>query len=130
MGARLHIPHGRINAMLLPYVIEFNAGLADEDASPACQAAAKKYARLAQLIGAGGMSVRSGVKNFVREIMKLEKALNMPQSFASCGANPTRQDKVVIARFALSDGCFATTPRKASESQVVDILNKLDAAGR
>ena len=32
LGAIFHIPHGRANALVLPYVIEFNADMAREGA--------------------------------------------------------------------------------------------------
>lgn len=42
LGGRVHMPHGRLNAMLLPHVIRFNAKEGEAE---------KKYGRLSQLCG-------------------------------------------------------------------------------
>ena len=42
LGGRLHLPHGRLNALLLPHVIRFNA---------ANRETARRYAKLAKLCG-------------------------------------------------------------------------------
>ena len=48
LGAIFHIPHGRANALVLPYVIEFNADMAREGAKHSNDAA-KKYQKMARI---------------------------------------------------------------------------------
>ena len=67
IGGKFHVPHGRANAILLPHVVRFNAGLSDyaqREFSPA----ARKYAELAEMLGFGGVSVRTSVRNLLRQI--------------------------------------------------------------
>ena len=47
LGARFHIPHGRSNAILLPHVIAYNAGLEEAGETEALF----RYARIANMLG-------------------------------------------------------------------------------
>lgn len=69
IGGKFKVPHGRTNAVLLPYVIEFNADMREFNPRKYTRAA-EKYAAVAQLAGIGGGNVRAGVKSPIREIRK------------------------------------------------------------
>lgn len=126
IGGKLHIPHGRTNALLLPYVIEYNANIDGFNPSE-YTAAAKKYARLAKLIGLQGAHTRALVKNFVNEILKLQKEMNMPATLKDCKVTKEQVNelKQEIAKGALEDACILTNPRTATTGDVLEILHQI-----
>ncbi|PHV70281.1 alcohol dehydrogenase [Sporanaerobium hydrogeniformans] len=126
IGGKLHIPHGRTNALLLPYVIEFNSEI--EGFNPnKYTVAACKYAQLAKLVGIEGSSIRMLVKNFIHAITKMQHEMKMPTSLQECKVsreeiNKFKQD---IAKGALEDACILTNPRKATTGDIVEIIYKI-----
>lgn len=125
IGGKLHIPHGRVNAILLPYVIDFNAGI-DGYNQKEYSIAAEKYARLAALAGFKGSNIRMSVKNFIHEIVKLEKDLNIPLTWSECNitVNQLNEVKEDIVQGALKDICIQTNPRTAVRSDILEIIQK------
>ena len=126
IGGKLHIPHGRTNALLLPYVIEFNAHI-DGFNPKEYTVAAKKYANLAKLIGIQGVNTRALVKNFVAEIIKLQKLMKMPMSLKECNVTTEsiQEFKQDIAKGALEDACILTNPRVATTGDVLEIIHQI-----
>lgn len=126
VGGKLHIAHGRINAMLLPHIIRFNADLAGVRGGEYALAA-KKYQRLAKTLDLPGPSVRLGVSNLLREVERLNRALKIPATLKEYGADQTQVrenwDQMVSA--ALADVTTATNPRPATAQWVGDILGRL-----
>ena len=72
LGEIFHIPHGRANALVLPYVIEFNADMAREGAKHSNDAA-KKYQKMARIVGLPAPTPKVGVANLIAEIQRLLK---------------------------------------------------------
>ena len=104
LGGRLHLPHGRLNAVLLPHVIRFNA---------ANQSAASRYAKLARLCGlAASPRALSGAMS------RLLTALKMPAAL-------TVDDPIAIAAAAMADPCTATNPRVPTQAQLETLLRGL-----
>jgi 1-propanol dehydrogenase len=126
IGGKLHVPHGRTNALLLPHVIEFNAKI--EGYHPRTYStAAIRYAKLAHHIGIGGSSVRTSVKNLINEIIRLEKSMKMPVTILECKVSREELTKFEgeIAEGALEDDTILTNPRKATKEEILSILHKL-----
>ena len=113
LGGKFHIPHGRLNAMLLPHVIAFNA---------AQKETAKKYARLAQLCGLSPTS-----RALVFGLNRLRGQLGQPQRLSACGveAKVLKADGEAIAAAALADLCTPTNPRPATPRDVKGLLKEL-----
>lgn len=126
IGGKLHVPHGRTNALLLPHVIEFNSEM--EGFNPKSYSlAATKYAKLAKLIGVGGSTIRNSVKNMIHEIIKLEREMKMPIRLTECKVTAEDINKVKkeIAEGALEDTCIKTNPRVATMGDVLELLHKI-----
>lgn len=126
IGGKLHIPHGRTNAILLPHVIEFNSnitGFTPKDYSDA----AIKYAKVAKLIGVSGSTVRLSVKNLINEITKLMQRMKMPVKLTQCNVTTEEilKEKKAIAEGALADACILTNPRTANSSDISEIIHKI-----
>ncbi|UHA72515.1 1-propanol dehydrogenase PduQ [Paenibacillus sp. 481] len=126
-GAKFHIAHGRMNAMLLPYVIEFNADYKPGYSKEESNATAAKYAEISKLLGLSAPNAKSGVRSLVQAIKQLQKQLNMPQTLREQGVEKAafQENRQLIAEGALQDGCTATNPRVPTTADVVQILNKM-----
>lgn len=126
VGGKLHIPHGRINAMLLPHIIQFNANLAGVRGGEYALAA-KKYQRLAKTLDLPAPSVRLGVSNLLREVEHLNRVLKIPATLKDWGGDleQVKQlwDEMVSA--ALADVTTSTNPRPATAENVSAILQRL-----
>ena len=126
LGAKFHIPHGRANAMLLPYVIEFNADL-ERHFGEADSEAAVRYARVAKRIGLSCSNVRTGVLALINELSYMLDMMKVPRTLSAAGVNEADYIavKADIMRAAVADPCTATNPRPVDESQVELIVNRL-----
>ena len=115
LGAIFHIPHGRANALVLPYVIEFNADMAREGAKHSNDAA-KKYQKMARIVGLPAPTPKVGVANLIAEIQRLLKYMDRPQCMSECGVSVEEFNKhrEEIVRRALADACTQANPRKVS----------------
>lgn len=127
-GAQFHIPHGRMNALLLTQVIEFNAELQGFTSS-GYSAAARKYAQLANIIGAAPATTntRLGVNSLLHYINQLKRELHMPVTLRRCGITKEQflAAKAAICEAALNDGCTATNPRIPTDKDIESILEKI-----
>lgn len=108
-GATFHVPHGRSNAMFLETVIAFNADLQ----TSANSETAKRYAKLAKMIGYDARTAREGTYNLITAIKKLKKDLGTPLSISALGidANTYKQSVESMANKALVDRCTPTNPQ-------------------
>lgn len=125
-GAQFHIPHGRMNTLLLSSVIEYNAELQGYG-SNSQSSAALKYQKLANLLGFSIINARGGVKKLIQQIQQLGKELQMPQNLRACGISYEQMmaSKEVICEAALRDGCTKTNPRQPEKQDIQAILEKI-----
>lgn len=125
IGGKFGIPHGKANAILLPFVVEFNAQIEDYE-QKAFSAAARKYAMLSVRAGLGGVNVRTAVRNLIHRIQKMQKKMKMPMNFREWGMKPEvfQKEEKAIVEGALADGCIRTNPRAVTEKNIRDILKK------
>lgn len=126
-GAKFKIAHGRMNSLLLPYVIEFNADYKPGYGKDEGNAAAARYAEISRSLGLPASNSRSGVRSLVQAIKQLQKQLKMPQTLKDCNIAYSTLEEMqeAIAQGALKDGCTATNPRVPSDADVIGILNKM-----
>ena len=126
LGAIFHIPHGRANALVLPYVIEFNADMAREAAKHSNDSA-KKYQRLARIIGLPAPTPKVGVSNLIQEINRLLKYMDRPMCISDCGITleEFEANRQEIIRRALADACTVANPRKVSAEDISKILDNI-----
>ncbi len=125
-GARWHIPHGRINGILLPNVIRYNSGVIKGDYSKNTTPVANRYAEIAKFLGLNAGNAQIGVRSLVNAILALEKRLSIPRSLSEWGVSKEQfeSDKNVIAEAALADRCTATNPIVPTKEDVISILGK------
>ena len=120
LGGVFHIPHGRLNAILLPEVIACNASCAGNE-----------YAKLARQAGLGGSAEAIGVRNLRNGLLRLRKELNLPATLKEAGVPPQKlwhyQNAIVEA--ALKDPCMQTNPLRCEAFQLRRILEAVGGRG-
>ena len=114
LGARFHVAHGRLNAILLPGVIRYNA-----QAAPGC------YAALATRIGLGAATEKLSVRNLIRALEQLRRQLNLPGSLAEAGISLRHSLNDVVSD-AMHDVCLAGNPRKPSPADLRSLLQEAE----
>lgn len=109
VGGMLHLPHGRINAMLLPLVIEFNGEQAETQA---------RYQLCARLMNAD---------NLAQAVRALNRRFGIPATLKELGTDLTQLAALrqPLIRAALADGCTASNPRRASAQDIDNLLTRL-----
>ena len=127
-GAKFHVPHGRLNSILMPHVIQYNAGIEfnNRNRQATDKTVASRYQDIAKLLGCSASSPVSGVRQLVEAIKKLQRKLEMPTSLREYGvkADAFAQYKVEISETALHDGCTPTNPRVPTAEELLKVLEK------
>ena len=120
LGGVFHVPHGRLNAILLPAVIGTNAHVA-----------AGKYAVLARAAGLGGSADTVAVRNLRSALVRLRSDLKLPGTLQAAGISPRElwgnMDRIVQA--TLEDPCCATNPLTVEDFMVRRILEEVTGRG-
>ena len=114
LGAVYDTPHGVANALLLPYVMEYNA--------PSTGA---KYREIARNLGVANVDAMSAVeyrKAAVDAVIKLSQSIGIPQKLTEIGAK--EEDLSKLAKMALNDVCTPGNPRDTSEAEILEIYRK------
>ena len=113
LGAFYDTPHGVANALLLPYVMEYNA---ESPAKP-------KYLGIAKAMGVDttGMSVEEGVKAAIEAVKALSISINIPQRLSEIGVK--KEDLHDLAVAAFNDVCTGGNPRPTSVEEIEALYN-------
>ena len=127
IGAEFHLPHGRINAILLPYVVRYNASQPTKFVSwPKYEyfIADQKYANIAKRVGLKADTVEEGVNSLIKAIQELNQKVNIPKSFKDAGIDETEfLAKVdMLADRAFEDQCTTVNPRVPLVKEIKQIL--------
>lgn len=127
LGGRFHIPHGRANAILLPHVISFNAGIEGDFASPALT----KYAEAANLLGLRSMTDRTTVSLLIAGIQKLTRKFEVPKYVTELEIDEGEFLAAIpeMAEAALKDKCTLTNPRKVTREDLAGIYSRICRGG-
>lgn len=121
------MPHGRINAILLPYVVRYNSKMPSKFVSfPKYEyfIADQKYADLSRRMNFPAYTNEEGVNSLIAEIQKLNADLNIPRSFQETGiAEQEFLSKVdMLADRAFEDQCTTANPRLPLVEELKQIL--------
>ena len=114
LGAHYDTPHGVANALLLPYVMQYNAE------SPA----APKYIEIAKAMGVDttGMTIEEGVKAAVEAVKQLSLSIGIPQKLNEIGVR--KEDLPQRAIDAFNDVCTGGNPRPTSIEDIEALYNE------
>jgi alcohol dehydrogenase class IV len=107
IGGALDLPHGLLNAILMPHVMRFNA-----------QTHAERYLDVAEALGVAidGVDPAIAAERAIERIEELSRSLGIPGGLHDIGVDPTDFDR--FAPNALRDLYIATNPRPVTEDDV------------
>ena len=116
LGGEFNIPHGRANAVLLPYVIAYNAEKPQKfPVFPKYSEfiADKRYAEIARRLNLGGKTTGEQIENLISAIRGLSRELNIPATIKDCGVDEAEFLKKLptLAKNAFGDQCTTANPR-------------------
>ncbi|KAB2784213.1 iron-containing alcohol dehydrogenase [Brucella anthropi] len=111
LGAKFGIPHGLVNAIMLPEVMRFNH-----------LSNAKKFARIAEIFGedVSGLSAEQAALLSVDAISKLRADVGISAKLSNFGVTPERLDEVVEE--ALQSGNVPVNPRQPTHDDMRALL--------
>lgn len=111
IGGRFLLPHGDVNAILLPHVIEYNYISAPE-----------KFLHIAEILypHKNGISTVNAGDLIVAYIRKLQDDIGAPKRLRDFGL--AEEDADIISRYALEDACMITNPRDLTKEDIKAIF--------
>lgn len=127
IGGEYHVPHGRANAILMPYVIRYNGTKPEKPGiwpKYNYYKADEKYCELARLIGLKFNSVEEGVEAYAKACSDLGKEVGIKMSFKEQGIEAERWESTLekIAYLAYEDQCSPANPRVPMVQDMIQIL--------
>ncbi|MBQ7907094.1 MAG: lactaldehyde reductase [Clostridia bacterium] len=113
LGARFDIAHGVANALLLPFVMEFNM--------PACVV---KYGRIAKAMGVdtSNMTKEEAAQAAVDAVKQLSLDLKIPQTLREINIPEDALEQ--LASDAFNDVCTGGNPREITEADILELYKK------
>ena len=116
LGGMFHVPHGRLNAILIPSIVSCNAHVCG-----------KKYAELARAAGIGGSADTIAVRNLRNALIRLRRELNLPETLSQAGVDPRAVWRNVneIVSATLEDPCCKSNPMAVEGFLVRRILEEV-----
>lgn len=130
IGGLFHVPHGRINAILLPEVIRYNGQKPSKLATwPKYNfyVADEKYQKVARLLGLKAKTVEEGVESLAQAVYDLGESLGIKMSLREQRVNEKDyMDNVeLMAYLAYEDQCSPANPRLPLVEDMKQILIKV-----
>lgn len=113
LGAFYDTPHGIANAVLLPYVMEYNAPYTGE-----------KFRDIAKAMGVDvkGMSQEEYRKAAVDAVKQLSKDVGIPEKLHEIGVK--EEDLQALSEAAMADVCTGGNPRPCTVESILEIYKK------
>ncbi|MGQ1783670.1 MULTISPECIES: iron-containing alcohol dehydrogenase [unclassified Saccharicrinis] len=110
LGGLYNLPHGVCNAVLLPYVEEFNA-----------DACGDKFRDIAEALGVdtAGMSTEEANKAAIKAIKKLSADVGIPSGLKELGVD--EKDFELMSKNALLDVCAGGNPKEVTLEDTISI---------
>jgi alcohol dehydrogenase class IV len=115
LGAMFNISHGLANAVLLPYVLEFNR-----------LAWPERFAKVNQLLGgpATTLSVNQGAQRCIKRISALSQAIGIPQNLKELGI-PKRSIKTMAEGAIKVARPIENNPRPITVKDIMTLYGKM-----
>ena len=111
IGGALDLPHGLLNAIVMPHVMRFNA-----------ETHADRYVDVANALGVAtdGLDASTAAERATEQVEDLSRALGIPTGLREIGVDAADFDTFAVN--ALRDAYIATNPRPVTEDDVRRIL--------
>lgn len=129
IGGRWHVPHGRINAILMPHVIRYNGTHPEKPSTwPKYNVyrANERYAEIARILGLKADTVEEGVESYAKACHDLAVNCGIVMNFKDQGiaVEDFEMHKEEVAYLAYEDQCSPCNPRLPLVKDMVAILDK------
>lgn len=113
LGAFYDTPHGVANALLLPYVMEYNM-----------VSSMARYKDIAEAMGVdvSGMNAEEAAKAAVKSVKDLAISVNIPQQLSKIGVKEEDLQKLAVSAF--NDVCTPGNPRDVSVEDILGLYKK------
>lgn len=114
LGAFYDMPHGVANALLLSYIMEYNADYTGE-----------KYREIARVFGVEGVDKMSPAeyrRAAVDAVRQLSKDVHIPQKLSEL--NVKEADLEALTESAFADVCTPGNPRKATKEDILSLYKE------
>ena len=113
LGGYYNLPHGVCNAILLPFVEEFNL-----------IGNLNRFRDIAEAVGENiqGLSTGEAADKAIAAIRTISKQLRIPSNLKELGVKP--EDFDMMAENAMKDACSLTNPRKATKQDIIGIFQR------
>lgn len=113
LGAVYDTPHGVANALLLPYILEYNGEVCPD-----------RFRDMGKAFGLDmeGLSDKEAVLKVSNAVRELAIRLNIPQHISEIGGK--EEDIPMLAKKALEDPCTGGNPRETSLDDFIDLYRK------
>jgi lactaldehyde reductase len=114
LGAVYDTPHGVANAMLLPYVMEYNA-----------DATGDRYRDIAKAMGVEGtekMTIEEARKAAIEAVRCLSKDVGIPAHISEVGVK--EEDIRKLAEMSMVDACTPGNPKDPTVEDIIQIYKK------
>lgn len=118
LGARFHKAHGRLNALIMPKIIEFNAKNKE---------AKKLYCEIAKAVGINPKDDDEGVLLLIKEIEAMNSKMGIPRKLSELGISKQEFVEQIddIVEQIENDICTINNPRKFSKIEMKQLLISL-----
>jgi len=128
-GARFGVAHGRANALMLPHVMAYNAGVPTKfmpSAFTQGYVAHKKYAAVADLLSLGGSTVEEKVSKLIAATEQLLDRLEVPRCIADLQIAKDEFERALpdLAKTAYDDPSGRSNPRMPLVKELVELFRK------
>lgn len=110
LGSMYDAPHGMCNAILLPYVMEYNL-----------PAAEFKYARVARAMGIDEKDNRKAAVKGIEYIKRLSKEIGLP---GIKSLNINKEDFILLAEMSVKNGSNDSNPRSVTKDDYIMLFKK------
>ncbi|MEF3100491.1 iron-containing alcohol dehydrogenase [Raoultella terrigena] len=119
IGGMLHIPHGKINAMLLPLIIAWNARHAPH--------ALPRYLKCAAIMGIPVRTQEQALNALIDGIREINHRFGIPATLRELGIALTDFESLrqPLISAALADGCTASNPCQPGAADVDRLLTQI-----
>ncbi|MBQ9520847.1 MAG: bifunctional acetaldehyde-CoA/alcohol dehydrogenase [Acholeplasmatales bacterium] len=129
VGAEFHVPHGRANAILLPFTIRYNGQKPQKLSTwPKYNyyRADERYAELARILGLKASTIEEGVESYAKAVGELGKKVGIKMNFESQGIDRDTWMKATekLSYLAYEDQCSPANPRVPMVEDMQRILTE------
>jgi len=126
LGAQFHLPHGRVNAILLPHVMRYNASLPSKFMpAPGYShyVAPEKYAQMGWILF-GGHDDEERRSRLFGKVEELLHVLHLPRTLKEVGVTEEEFNAALpsLAQAAYADPTLRTNPRMPLLKEIVALL--------